>query len=307
MGIEHNVAEEPKLGVNAVDPAVVAGVLEQVAKAAISRLEALKATDEKLNITEGGSSSSKGTPAKLAPCEENRKESQEVLIKKTLKPGKLGIDVHKEDGTVAIVNAGQCRHLGIQVGWTFVEIDGEPYTRSLLHKKVAGTTPYEASFLVKEEEETRKVVELNVAEKKAREEAERKAREAEKSKRLEVQKAKEEAERKAKEEEEKRRVERLEAERNDAEKKTKEVLQSVLDAETRLLKDPAYTVAVSELADSSVNFIVRPWVNSGDYWPTYWALLENIKIALDDADITIPFPNGCTFTQARLIQIRNNT
>ena len=73
-------------------------------------------------------------------------------------------------------------------------------------------------------------------------------------------------------------------------RKTKEVLQSVLDAETRLLKDPAYTVAVSELADSSVNFIVRPWVNSGDYWPTYWALLENIKIALDDADITIPFP-----------------
>ncbi|MCK8107730.1 mechanosensitive ion channel [Pseudoalteromonas sp. 2CM41L] len=73
-------------------------------------------------------------------------------------------------------------------------------------------------------------------------------------------------------------------------RKTKEVLQSVLDAETRLLKDPAYTVAVSELADSSVNFIVRPWVNSGDYWPTYWSLLENIKIALDDADIAIPYP-----------------
>jgi|TARA_Y100000782_G_scaffold106847_1_gene128233 small conductance mechanosensitive channel len=73
-------------------------------------------------------------------------------------------------------------------------------------------------------------------------------------------------------------------------KEAKAVLKSVLDKEERLLKDPAYTVAVSELADSSVNFVVRPWVNSSDYWPTYFDLVENIKIALDDADITIPFP-----------------
>ena len=73
-------------------------------------------------------------------------------------------------------------------------------------------------------------------------------------------------------------------------RKAKEVLKSVLDNEKRILKDPAYTVAVSELADSSVNFIVRPWVNSADYWPTYWDLMERIKIALDDAEINIPFP-----------------
>jgi small conductance mechanosensitive channel len=73
-------------------------------------------------------------------------------------------------------------------------------------------------------------------------------------------------------------------------KEAKAVLKSVLDKESRLLKDPAYTVAVSELADSSVNFVVRPWVNSADYWPTYFDLMENIKIALDDANITIPFP-----------------
>lgn len=73
-------------------------------------------------------------------------------------------------------------------------------------------------------------------------------------------------------------------------RKTRAVLESVLKAETRLLNEPAYTIAVSELADSSVNFIVRPWVNSGDYWPTYWSLMENIKIALDDADIGIPYP-----------------
>ncbi|WP_151173260.1 mechanosensitive ion channel family protein [Pseudoalteromonas ruthenica] len=73
-------------------------------------------------------------------------------------------------------------------------------------------------------------------------------------------------------------------------KKTKEVLKSVLDAESRLLKEPAYTVAVNELADSSVNFVVRPWVNTVDYWPTYFDLMENIKIALDDNDIGIPYP-----------------
>lgn len=73
-------------------------------------------------------------------------------------------------------------------------------------------------------------------------------------------------------------------------RKAKQVLKSVLDNESRILKDPAYTVAVSELADSSVNFVVRPWVNGADYWPTYFDLMENIKISLDDADITIPFP-----------------
>ncbi|TMO70005.1 mechanosensitive ion channel family protein [Pseudoalteromonas aurantia] len=73
-------------------------------------------------------------------------------------------------------------------------------------------------------------------------------------------------------------------------KQAKQVLQNVLDEEPRLLKTPAYTVAVSELADSSVNFVVRPWVNTSDYWPTHFSLVENIKLALDDAGIAIPFP-----------------
>lgn len=73
-------------------------------------------------------------------------------------------------------------------------------------------------------------------------------------------------------------------------KKAKEVLQGVLDNEPRVLKDPAYTVAVHELAASSVNFVVRPWVNTGDFWPTYFSLVENIKLALDENNITIPFP-----------------
>ncbi len=73
-------------------------------------------------------------------------------------------------------------------------------------------------------------------------------------------------------------------------KQTREVLTQVLEAESRILKDPAYAIAVAALADSSVNFNVRPWVKTEDYWPTYWALLENIKIALDDHGIGIPYP-----------------
>ena len=71
---------------------------------------------------------------------------------------------------------------------------------------------------------------------------------------------------------------------------TKEVLQKTVLADARVLRDQAVTVAVSELGDSSVNFVVRPWVNSSDYWPTYFDLLENIKNALDNANINIPYP-----------------
>lgn len=70
----------------------------------------------------------------------------------------------------------------------------------------------------------------------------------------------------------------------------KNVLTEILEAESRILKDPEYTVAVSELADSSVNFVVRPWVNSVDYWPVYFSLMENIKIKLDENNIGIPYP-----------------
>ncbi len=71
---------------------------------------------------------------------------------------------------------------------------------------------------------------------------------------------------------------------------TKEVLEGVLKAEARLLKDPAWNVQVHALNSSSVDFIVRPWVNSTDYWPVYWDLMREIKIALDKAGIGIPYP-----------------
>ena len=71
---------------------------------------------------------------------------------------------------------------------------------------------------------------------------------------------------------------------------TRTVLQSVLEKESRLLKEPSATIGVSALADSSVNFVVRPWVKTEDYWDVYFDLHENIKIALDEAGIEIPFP-----------------
>ncbi|MGS0679648.1 mechanosensitive ion channel family protein [Shewanella sp. 125m-7] len=71
---------------------------------------------------------------------------------------------------------------------------------------------------------------------------------------------------------------------------TKKVLAGILENSQYVLKDPGYTVAVSELADSSVNFVVRPWVNSSDYWPAHFEILEQIKVALDEAGIGIPYP-----------------
>lgn len=70
----------------------------------------------------------------------------------------------------------------------------------------------------------------------------------------------------------------------------KTILQSVLAEDDRVLDDPAPVIAVSELADSSVNLICRPWVNSADYWTVLWDTTEKVKQRFDDADIAIPFP-----------------
>ena len=72
--------------------------------------------------------------------------------------------------------------------------------------------------------------------------------------------------------------------------KVRKVLEDIVAAEERVLEDPAPTIAVSELADSSVNFVVRPWVNSGDYWPVLFALTEQIKKRFDAEGISIPYP-----------------
>ena len=73
-------------------------------------------------------------------------------------------------------------------------------------------------------------------------------------------------------------------------KKAKGVLQNLVDADSRILKEPAPMVALSELGDSSVNFVVRVWCNSADYWSIYFDMQEKVKLTFDQEGISIPFP-----------------
>lgn len=70
----------------------------------------------------------------------------------------------------------------------------------------------------------------------------------------------------------------------------KEIILQVIANEPRILTEPAAEVAVGELAPSSINFVVRPWVKAEDFWAVKFALNENIKLAFDANKITIPFP-----------------
>lgn len=72
--------------------------------------------------------------------------------------------------------------------------------------------------------------------------------------------------------------------------KAKAILHKILAQDERVLKDPAPTIAVSELADSSVNLVVRPWVSTSNYWEVRFDLLEQIKKAFDMEGINIPYP-----------------
>ena len=72
--------------------------------------------------------------------------------------------------------------------------------------------------------------------------------------------------------------------------KTRNILTQITSDHELVLKDQAVTIGVSELADNSVNFVVRPWVKTENYWPVYFELLESIKLSLDEAGIEIPYP-----------------
>ena len=74
--------------------------------------------------------------------------------------------------------------------------------------------------------------------------------------------------------------------------KAKNVIQRVLNSDERVLGEPAPTIGVVELADSSVNIAVRPWVKTGDYWPVYFDVVERIKIEFDRENISIPYPQS---------------
>lgn len=73
-------------------------------------------------------------------------------------------------------------------------------------------------------------------------------------------------------------------------KQVRDILQGLLNAETRIKDDPGTTVALNEFGDSSVNFVVRAWVDAGDLWPVFWDMNEKVKLAFDEAGISIPYP-----------------
>lgn len=73
-------------------------------------------------------------------------------------------------------------------------------------------------------------------------------------------------------------------------RKAKELVESIIKDDARILKDPEPTWGVADLADSSVNLFIRPWVTSADYWNVRADLLETIKTSFDANGIGIPFP-----------------
>jgi len=70
----------------------------------------------------------------------------------------------------------------------------------------------------------------------------------------------------------------------------KQVLESLMAADPRVLKEPSCTIAVGELGESSVNLVCRPWVKSPDYWAVFFDTQEKVKLAFDEAGISIPYP-----------------
>ena len=77
---------------------------------------------------------------------------------------------------------------------------------------------------------------------------------------------------------------------NDDLQQAKKVLTEIVKRDERVLEDPAPTIAVLELGDSSINFAVRPWVKTADYWDVHFGITEAVKVEFDRQGISIPFP-----------------
>ena len=73
-------------------------------------------------------------------------------------------------------------------------------------------------------------------------------------------------------------------------KKAKQVLKGLIEADERILKDPEPLIVVSNPGDSTVDITIRSWVNSADYWSIYFDLTENTKLAFDENENSIPYP-----------------
>ncbi len=73
-------------------------------------------------------------------------------------------------------------------------------------------------------------------------------------------------------------------------RKARQILEEIVSADERVMKEPAPVIAVGALAESSVNFLVRPWAKKEDYWSVLWDTTEAVKNRFDEAGISIPFP-----------------
>ncbi len=72
--------------------------------------------------------------------------------------------------------------------------------------------------------------------------------------------------------------------------KVEQILNDIIDSHEKILDDPEPVVKLHELADSSVNFVVRPWVETDDYWDVYWDITREVKMRFDAEGVSIPFP-----------------
>lgn len=77
---------------------------------------------------------------------------------------------------------------------------------------------------------------------------------------------------------------------DDDTEKAKSLLHDLIKADSRILEDPAPKIALAEFADSSINFVVRPWVQTEEYWDVRFDLMDKIKQVFDENNITIPYP-----------------
>ena len=82
--------------------------------------------------------------------------------------------------------------------------------------------------------------------------------------------------------------------------KTERILQALLEEHDLALDQPEPVVRLHELGDSSVNFIVRPWAKTDDYWEAYWAITRAAKIRFDEEGISIPFPQRDIHVKAQI-------
>jgi small conductance mechanosensitive channel len=72
--------------------------------------------------------------------------------------------------------------------------------------------------------------------------------------------------------------------------KAERIFAEIFDSQPQILDDPEPMIRLHELGDSSVNFVVRPWVATEDYWETYWEITKQVKLRFDQEGVSIPYP-----------------